>query len=62
MKTFVESQLGYCPFLWIFHSRKRKINHLQERFLELCVMITKARFKIDMFICIYIYIRKYKSE
>ena len=57
MKTFVESQLRYCPFLWIFHSRKmKKKNHLQERFLELCVMITKARFKIDMFICTYIYI------
>ena len=34
----------------------KKKNHLQERFLELCVMITKARFKIDMFICTYIYI------
>ena len=32
MKTFVESQFGYCPLIWIFHSRKvnSKINHLQE--------------------------------
>ena len=20
MKTFIESQLGYCPFIWMFHS------------------------------------------
>ena len=22
MKTFVESQFGYCPLIWMFHSRK----------------------------------------
>ena len=33
MKTFVESQVGYCPLIWMFHSTKvnSKINHLQER-------------------------------
>ena len=33
MKTFVESQFGYCPLIWMFHSRKinSKISHLQER-------------------------------
>ena len=33
MKTLGESQFGYCPLIWIFHSRKvnSKINHLQER-------------------------------
>ena len=35
MKTFVESQFGYCPLIWTFLSRKvnSKINHLQERSL-----------------------------
>ena len=33
MKTFVESQFGYCPLIWMFHSRKvnSKINHIQGR-------------------------------
>ena len=22
MKTFVESRFGYCPLIWMFHSRK----------------------------------------
>ena len=37
MKTFVESQLGYCPLIWMFHSRNvnSKINHLQERSLRI---------------------------
>ena len=37
MKTFVESQFGYCPFIWMFHSRKvnSEINHLQERSLRI---------------------------
>ena len=37
MKTFVESQFGYCPLIWIFHSREvnSKINHLQERSLRI---------------------------
>ena len=37
MKTFVESQFGYCPLIWMFHSRKvnSKINHLQERSLRI---------------------------
>ena len=37
MKTFVESQFGYCPFIWMFHSRKvnSKINYLQERPLRI---------------------------
>ena len=37
MKTFVESQFGYCPLIWMFHSRKvnYKINHLQERSLRI---------------------------
>ena len=37
MKTFVESQFGYCPLIWMFHSSNvnSKINHLQERSLRI---------------------------
>ena len=37
MKKFSESQFGYCPLIWMFHSRKvnSKINHLHERFLRI---------------------------
>ena len=37
MKTFVESQFGYCSLIWMFHGRKvnSKINHLQERSLRI---------------------------
>ena len=37
MKTFAESQFGYCPLIWMFHNRKvnSKINHLQERSLRI---------------------------
>ena len=33
MKTFIESQFGYCPLIWMFHGRivNQKINHLHER-------------------------------
>ena len=33
LKTFIESQFGYCPLIWMFHSRRvnNKINHLHER-------------------------------
>ena len=33
LKAFVESQFGYCPLTWMFHSRKAnaKINHIHER-------------------------------
>ena len=37
MKTFIESQFGYCPLLWMFHSRalNSKINKLHKRALRL---------------------------
>ena len=37
MNAFIESQFGYCPLLWMFHSRKinNKINKIQERALRL---------------------------
>ena len=37
MKVFIESQFGYCPLIWMFHSRKlnNKINRLHQRALRL---------------------------
>ena len=37
MKAFIESQFGYCPLAWMFHSRKlnNRINRLHERALRL---------------------------
>ena len=37
MKAFVESQFGYCPLIWMYHSRTldNKINKLHERALRL---------------------------
>ena len=33
MKAFMESQLGHCPLVWMFHSRSlnNKINQMHER-------------------------------
>ena len=37
MKVFVESQFGYCPLIWMFHSRglNNKINRIHERALRI---------------------------
>ena len=37
LKGFVESQFGYCPLTWMFHSRKAnsRINHIHERALRI---------------------------
>ena len=37
MKTFTESQFGYCPSVQMFHGRtvNKKINHLHERALRI---------------------------
>ena len=37
MKSFIESQFGSCPLIWMFHSRgvNNKINHLHERSLRI---------------------------
>ena len=37
MKSFIESQFGYCPLIWMFHSRtlNNRINRLHERALRL---------------------------
>ena len=36
-KAFVESQFGYCPLIWVFHSRGRnkKLNGIHERALRI---------------------------
>ena len=37
MISFIESQFGYCPLVWMFHGRvlNRKINHLHKRSLRI---------------------------
>ena len=37
MKSFILSQFGYCPLVWMFHSRKlnNRINNIHERALRL---------------------------
>ena len=37
MKAFIDSQFGYCPLVWMFHSRtlNNRINKLHERALRL---------------------------
>ena len=37
LKTFVQSQFGYCPLTWMFHGRRvnSKINHIHERALRI---------------------------
>ena len=36
-KSFITSQFGYCPLIWIFHSRalSNKINSIHERALRI---------------------------
>ena len=37
LKTFIESQFSYCPFVWMFCTRKmnNKMNHIHERALRI---------------------------
>ena len=37
MKSFIELQFGYCPLIWMFHSRglNNKINRFHERALRI---------------------------
>ena len=37
MKSFITSQFGYCPLIWMFHSRglNNKINSIHERALRI---------------------------
>ena len=47
MKAFIESQFGYCPLIWMFHSRtlNNRINRLHERALRLVYKNTHLTFE-----------------
>ena len=47
MKAFIESQFGYCPLVWMFHSRtlNNRINQLHERALRLVYKDSKSSFE-----------------
>ena len=47
MKSFIESQFGYCPLIWMFHGRgvNNKINHLHERLLRIVYKDSNSSFK-----------------
>ena len=47
MKSFVEAQFGYCPFVWMFHGTEinRKINHIHERSLRIAYRDYNSSFK-----------------
>ena len=46
MKSFIESQFGYCPLIWMFHGRgvNNKINHLHEPSLRIVYKDTNSSF------------------
>ena len=46
MKSFILSQFGYCPLVWMFHSRKlnNRINSIHERALRLVYKDSKSTF------------------
>ena len=47
MKSFIESQFGYCPLSWMFHSRSltSHINRLHERGLRLVAKDSQLTFE-----------------
>ena len=49
LKTFIESQFGYCPLIWMFHSRRLndKINHLHERSLRIVYRAVRSFFMVE---------------
>ena len=46
MKAFITSQFGYCPLVWMFHSRglKNRINKIHEKALRLVYKDNKSTF------------------
>ena len=46
MKSFIESQFGYCPLIWMFHSRglNNKINRIHERALRIAYNDTSSSY------------------
>ena len=51
MKCFIMSQFGYCPLVWMFHSKSlnNRINHLHERALRIAYKdnISTFRYLLD---------------
>ena len=47
MNAFILSQFGYCPLVWMFHSRKlnNRINNLHERALRIVYQDSKSTFE-----------------
>ena len=47
MKSFIHSQFGYCPLVWMFHSRKlnNRINKIHERSLRIVYDDSKSTFR-----------------
>ena len=46
MKSFIESQFGYCPLIWMFYGRGvNKINHLHERSIRIVYKDNNSSFK-----------------
>ena len=47
MKSFITSQFGYCPLIWMFHSRtsNNKINFIHERTLKITYNDRKSSFE-----------------
>ena len=48
MKAFIHSQFGYCPLVWMFHSRKlnNRINDIHERALRIVYNDYTSTFEI----------------
>ena len=46
MKAFINSQFGYCPLIWMNHSRtlNNRINRIQERALRIVYNDRKSTF------------------
>ena len=46
LRAFIESQLSYCPLIWMFHSRTpdSKINRLHEKALRITYRHYKSKF------------------
>ena len=46
LKTFIQSHFGYCPLVWMFHSRTLncRINRLHERALRITYKDEKSSF------------------
>ena len=47
MKAFIQSQFGYCPLVWMFHSRKlnNRINKIHERSLRIAFDDNESSFQ-----------------